>query len=95
MVYTIARRRENKVEEISYSDFLNMIEPADGIKPIGKIIINPDGKTKKLITIDKEVIEGWFEDAKDKRVKPFKTIVAPLTTDVSGKTSQIQSYICC
>ena len=29
-------RPENRVEEISYSDFLNMIEPADGIKPIGK-----------------------------------------------------------
>ena len=78
-------RPENRVEEISYSDFLNMIEPADGIKPIGKIVINPEGKNKKLITVDKEVIEGWFEDAKDKRIKPFKTIVAPLTVDVLGK----------
>ena len=80
-----SERRESKIEEISYSDFLNMIEPADGIKPIGKIIIIPEGKNKKLITVDKEVIEGWFEDTKDKRVKPFKTIVAPLTVDVLGK----------
>ena len=41
-------RADNKVEEISYSDFLNMIEPADGIKPIGKIITASEGKNKKL-----------------------------------------------
>lgn len=76
---------ESKIVDITYSDFLNMIEPVDGIKPIGKIIIKNEGKLKKQITVDKEVIEGWFEDAKDKREKQFRTVIAPLQPDVLTK----------
>lgn len=78
-------RIENKVEEISASDFLNMIESTKDVKPIGRLIITDKYESKKQITVDKNVIEGWFEDAKDKQVKPFKAIVDPLKTDVLEK----------
>jgi cell division protease FtsH len=75
-----------KAEEISYSDFLNMVEPADGIKPIGKLVIPDSLNSKKQILVDKETIEGWFEDSRDGgREKKFKTSITPINTDVINK----------
>jgi cell division protease FtsH len=73
---------DRRVTEITYSDFLNMIEPADGIKPIGEIIIQTETEPKKLLQVDREFIEGWYKDASDKTVKQFRTVVAPLNNDV-------------
>lgn len=42
-------RLDTRVTEISYSDFLNMLEPVDGKKPIGKIV-ESEGKKKKAIS---------------------------------------------
>ncbi len=74
-----------KVEEISYSDFLNMVEPADGIKPIGKLLIPDSIDSKKQILVDREYIEGWFEDARDNNKKKFRTAIAPINNDVINK----------
>jgi len=77
---------EAKVIEISYSDFLNMLEPTEGKKPIGKIH-TADGKIKKQLTVEKDIIEGWYipEDSEDKKPRPFKTMIAPLNTEVVTK----------
>jgi cell division protease FtsH len=77
---------EAKVIEISYSDFLNMLEPTEGKKPIGKIH-TADGKIKKQLTVEKDIIEGWYipEDSEDKKPRSFKTMVAPLNTEVVTK----------
>jgi cell division protease FtsH len=77
---------EAKVVEISYSDFLNMLEPIEGKKPIGKIHTS-DGKIKKQITVEKDIIEGWYiaEDSEDKKPRPFKTMIAPLNNEVLTK----------
>jgi cell division protease FtsH len=77
---------EAKIVEISYSDFLNMLEPMEGKKPIGKIHTS-DGKIKKQITVEKDIIEGWYiaEDSDDKKPRPFKTMIAPLNNEVLTK----------
>ncbi len=77
---------EAKIVEISYSDFLNMLEPMEGKKPIGKIHTS-DGKIKKQITVEKDIIEGWYiaEDSEDKKPRPFKTMIAPLNNEVLTK----------
>ncbi|TGK50568.1 ATP-dependent zinc metalloprotease FtsH [Leptospira kanakyensis] len=78
-----------KPDEISYSDFLNMVEPIEGKKPIGKIT-SKDGKetsAKQQIVIDKELIEGWYipENSKDNKPKLFKTNVAQVNDDLVTK----------
>ncbi|MCG6138990.1 ATP-dependent zinc metalloprotease FtsH [Leptospira mtsangambouensis] len=78
-----------KPDEISYSDFLNMVEPIEGKKPIGKIT-SKDGKetsAKQQIIIDKELIEGWYipENSKDNKPKLFKTNVAQVNDDLVTK----------
>ncbi|MCT8333936.1 ATP-dependent zinc metalloprotease FtsH [Leptospira sp. 85282-16] len=78
-----------KPDEISYSDFLNMVEPIEGKKPIGKIT-SKDGKessAKQQIIIDRELIEGWYipENSKDNKPKLFKTNVAQVNDDLVTK----------
>ncbi|TGL44461.1 ATP-dependent zinc metalloprotease FtsH [Leptospira perdikensis] len=78
-----------KPDEISYSDFLNMVEPIEGKKPIGKIT-SKDGKetsAKQQIVIDRELIEGWYipENSKDNKPKLFKTNVAQVNDDLVTK----------
>ncbi|MDF3820806.1 ATP-dependent zinc metalloprotease FtsH [Leptospira sp. 96542] len=78
-----------KPDEISYSDFLNMVEPIEGKKPIGKIT-SKDGKdvsAKQQIILDKELIEGWYipEGSKDNKPKAFKTNVALVNDDLVTK----------
>ncbi|MCE9501799.1 MAG: ATP-dependent metallopeptidase FtsH/Yme1/Tma family protein, partial [Leptospira sp.] len=75
---------EGRVVEITYSDFLNMLEPVDGKKPIGKIFTS-EGKNKKQLSIEKDVIEGWFIPDKETKPKAFHTTVAPLTADLLAK----------
>ncbi|MCU0823524.1 MAG: ATP-dependent zinc metalloprotease FtsH [Leptospira sp.] len=78
-----------KPDEISYSDFLNMVEPIEGKKPIGKIT-SKEGKdisSKQQIIIDREIIEGWYipEGSKDNKPKAFKTNVAQVNDDLVTK----------
>ncbi|HMV77646.1 MAG TPA: ATP-dependent zinc metalloprotease FtsH [Leptospiraceae bacterium] len=74
------------VDEISYSDFLNMVEPSEDKKPIGKILIS-DGKNKKQLLIDREIVEGWYipENSEDKKPHQFKTLIAPVHQDLVTK----------
>jgi cell division protease FtsH len=85
MVYN-NERTEGKTVEISYSDFLNMIEPTEGKKPIGKIF-TADGKKKKQITIEKDSIEGWYipDDSTDKSPKHFKTYITPIQAELFNR----------
>ncbi|WCL49959.1 ATP-dependent zinc metalloprotease FtsH [Leptospira sp. GIMC2001] len=84
-VFMNKENANDKVEKISYSEFLNMLEPIDGKKPIGKIV--SDGKDKKQLTIGKETIEGFFiaEDSKDQKPVKFKTNIAPIEDDLVQK----------
>lgn len=80
--------RENsfsKPTEVSYSDFLNMLEPIDGKKPVGKLIRDDD--PKKQLTIEKETIEGFYipADSKDGKSIPFKTNIAPIQDELVQK----------
>lgn len=80
--------RENsfsKPKEVSYSDFLNMLEPIDGKKPVGKLIRDED--PKKQLTIEKETIEGFYipADSKDGKSVPFKTNIAPIQDELVQK----------
>jgi cell division protease FtsH len=79
-------RDESKLVEISYSDFLNMIEPVEGKKPIGKIFTS-EGKNKKQLVIEKEFIEGWYipEDSEEKKPRKFKTLIAPISQELLTK----------
>ncbi|BDA77256.1 ATP-dependent zinc metalloprotease FtsH [Leptospira kobayashii] len=79
----------SRPDEISYSEFLNMVEPVEGKKQIGKIT-SKDGKditNKSQITIDRELIEGWYipSDSKDNKPKAFKTNIAPVNEDLITK----------
>ncbi len=79
-------RTDGRIVEISYSDFLNMIEPVEGKKPIGKIYTS-EGKIKRQLIIEKDVIEGWYipENSEDKKPKHFKTLVAPIQPELLEK----------
>lgn len=80
--------RENsfsKPKEVSYSEFLNMLEPIDGKKPIGKLVRDDD--SSKQLTIEKESIEGFFipAESKDGKAVPFKTNIAPIQDELVQK----------
>ncbi|MCB1142254.1 MAG: ATP-dependent zinc metalloprotease FtsH [Leptospiraceae bacterium] len=78
-------RPENKQVEISYSDFLNMLEPVEG-KSIGKIFIDTkDPKNKKQIIIEKDLIEGYYIPDGEEKPRSFRTLVAPLQPEVISK----------
>ncbi|MBE7412768.1 MAG: ATP-dependent zinc metalloprotease FtsH [Leptospiraceae bacterium] len=79
-------RLDTRVTEISYSDFLNMLEPVDGKKPIGKIV-ESEGKKKKQLVIEKEIIEGWYlpDNSKDNKPKQFRTNIAPINSEILAK----------
>ncbi len=80
----------SKPDEISYSDFLNMVEPVEGKEPIGKITTK-DGKAttnkQQQITIEREMIEGWYipKDSKDNKPKAFKSTIAPINDELVTK----------
>ncbi|KPA30825.1 ATP-dependent zinc metalloprotease FtsH [Leptospira interrogans] len=60
VVLIIAYNYENNAgatKDISYSDFLNMLEPVEGKKPLGKLYKGNVDKYNK-IQIEKDVIEG-------------------------------------
>ncbi|MDX1957144.1 MAG: ATP-dependent zinc metalloprotease FtsH [Leptospiraceae bacterium] len=81
---------KERVVELSYSDFLNMVEPVEGKKSIGKIYSSEskDGKSKKQITIEKDVIEGWFipeDSVGEPKPKQFRTQIAPVNNEVLNK----------
>ncbi len=91
ILYTVYKGQDfaGKPDEISYSEFLNMVEPVEGKKPIGHIT-SKDGKditNKQQITIDRELIEGWYipTDSKDNKPKAFKTNIAPINDDLVTK----------
>lgn len=85
VVLIIAYNYENNAgatKDISYSDFLNMLEPVEGKKPLGKLYKGNVDKYNK-IQIEKDVIEGFYipsEYLESKTAKPvkFRTTVAPL-----------------
>jgi cell division protease FtsH len=77
-------RPESKTVEISYSDFLNMIEPLEGKKPIGKIYTS-EGKVKKQITIEKDVIEGWYIPEGEEKPRHFRTLIAQIQPELLNK----------
>jgi len=79
---------KQEATEITYSDFLNMLEPSKGQRPIGSII-NSEEKKDKNIIIDKNVIEGWYIPDNENAPKQFKTTVASIdkgTLDLLRKT---------
>lgn len=91
ILYTVYKGQDfnGKPDEISYSEFLNMVEPVEGKKPIGHIT-SKDGKditNKQQIMIDRELIEGWYipADSKDNKPKAFKTNIAPINDDLVTK----------
>ncbi|MCB1178952.1 MAG: ATP-dependent zinc metalloprotease FtsH [Leptospiraceae bacterium] len=86
MILNISYKDEGKPVDITYSDFLNMIEPVEGKKPIGKIFTS-EGKNKKQLIIEEEKIEGWFipEDSDEKKPKKFITIIAPINNELLNK----------
>jgi cell division protease FtsH len=91
ILYTVYKGQDfaGKPDEISYSEFLNMVEPVEGKKPIGHIT-SKDGKditNKQQIMIDRELIEGWYipSDSKDNKPKAFKTNIAPINDDLVTK----------
>ena len=77
------------VKEISYSDFLNMVKPVDGVEPIGELNKGKDARFNKL-TIEKNVIQGWYhpKDSKDPNPKKFTTTIAPIE---EGLVSQLRN----
>lgn len=89
VVLIIAYNYENNAgatKDISYSDFLNMLEPVEGKKPLGKLYKGNVDKYNK-IQIEKDVIEGYYipsEYADSKTAKPvkFRTTIAPLDKDL-------------
>ncbi|EMF82889.1 ATP-dependent metallopeptidase HflB [Leptospira weilii serovar Topaz str. LT2116] len=89
VVLIIAYNYENNAgatKDISYSDFLNMLEPVEGKKPLGKLYKGNVDKYNK-IQIEKDVIEGFYipsEYLESKTAKPvkFRTTVAPLDKDL-------------
>lgn len=78
------------VHKITYSEFLNMLEPMkEGSKPIGKIITSEDNKAKpKRLVVEKEHIEGWYVPIDEKEPVRFKTVIAPLSKDITQKLRQ-------
>lgn len=82
-------RMAPQTDEISYSDFLNMVEPVEGKKVLGKIVNKEgkDAKSSKQILIDKETIEGWYIPAEstDGQPRQFKTNVAQVNDDLVDK----------
>ncbi|MCB1191192.1 MAG: ATP-dependent zinc metalloprotease FtsH [Leptospiraceae bacterium] len=80
-------RLDGATTDITYSDFLNMIEPVDGKKPIGKIFIQSNKKEKdaKYLSIEKDIIEGWYVPDGKSKPQRFRTVIAPLNTDVIEK----------
>ncbi len=79
----------SRPDEVSYSEFLNMVEPIEGKKAIGKIV-SLEGKDiakNKQITIERETIEGWYipTESKDNKPKAFKTTIAPINDDLVTK----------
>lgn len=79
---------KEKAKEISYSEFLNMVEPMDidAKKPIGKLVKSSEDKDKSLI-IEKETISGYFipADSKDGKPVPFKTNIAFIQEELVQK----------
>ncbi|MCC5815487.1 MAG: ATP-dependent zinc metalloprotease FtsH [Leptospira sp.] len=79
---------KQKTAEISYSDFLNMVEPMDidAKKPIGKLVKNDKDKEKNLI-IEKETIKGFYipADSEDGKAVPFKTNIAFIQEELVQK----------
>lgn len=81
-------RIDSRVQEISYSEFLNMLEPVEGKKTIGKLYVpegnNPANK-KYLLSIEREVIEGWYIPEGSSASKQFRTNIAPINSDIITK----------
>ncbi|MEM7180485.1 MAG: ATP-dependent zinc metalloprotease FtsH [Spirochaetota bacterium] len=80
--------------QITYSDFLNMVEPKEGIEPIGTIVTDKQAnstdksqrkKPIKQLVIEKEFIEGWYKPKGDTEPVRFKTVIAPLGKDITEK----------
>lgn len=84
LMYYSHERVQSETRKLSYSEFLNMVEPKEGKKPVGKLY---QGKTPKYntLTIHSNQIEGYFlpADSLDKS-KPvhFVTTIAPLNKDL-------------
>jgi cell division protease FtsH len=91
LVLFVFLNKENsagKPKEISYSEFLNMVEPMDfdAKKPIGKLVHeSKDGKN--LLVIEKETIIGSYipADSTDNKPVQFKTNIAPIQDDLIQK----------
>ena len=72
----------NSTKEISYSEFLNMVNPEEkkeAESTIGKIYRGDDEKFSKL-SIQDNKITGWYHptDSKDPNPKKFTTTIAPI-----------------
>lgn len=91
LIWAIYNTRLDKfggtIKDISYSDFLNMVEPVDVKKPIGRIVPNKknDKQEPKFLTIEKDIIEGWYIPEGEEKPQRFRTVIAPLKTDVIEK----------
>ncbi|MCB1159370.1 MAG: ATP-dependent metallopeptidase FtsH/Yme1/Tma family protein [Leptospiraceae bacterium] len=77
---------KGRVDEITYSQFLNMLKSKPGQEPIGEIVTE-SGKSplKKQLIIEREQIEGWYKPKGSEKVIRFKTIIAPIHTDLTQK----------
>lgn len=86
--YYNSAQMSQQTDEISYSDFLNMVEPVEGKKVVGKIV-SKEGKDTKFdrLVIEKDTIEGWYipTDSKDAKPKAFKTTIAPIQDELVSK----------
>ena len=69
--YYNSAQMSQQTDEISYSDFLNMVEPVEGKKVVGKIV-SKEGKDTKFdrLVIEKDTIEGWYIPTDSKDAKP-------------------------
>lgn len=78
-----------KVKDLTYSEFLNMVEPMDDYtrKPIGKLVRESKDDSQKKLVIEKDTIKGYYipEDATDGKPVPFKTNIAPIQEDLVQK----------
>ncbi|PJZ69800.1 cell division protein FtsH [Leptospira perolatii] len=75
---------DHSPKDITFSQFLNMVEPNDGSRPIGKLVRDSSKPGCEKLVMERDVVQGCFLPADSSAKEPvrFRTVVAPVDKEL-------------